>query len=60
MVAGEGFFQDGEETRAEAGEDLAEIGWFAEVDSGGCFKEIVSGGVWEEDLETFTGDAMCR
>ena len=27
------------------GEDLAEVKWSAEVDSGGCFKEIVYGGV---------------
>jgi hypothetical protein len=26
-------------------EDLAEVGWFAEIDNGGCFKEIVCGGV---------------
>ena len=36
-----------EGTRAEAGadEDFAEVGWSAEVDSGGHFKEIVCGGV---------------
>ena len=26
-------------------EDLAELGWFAEVDDGGYLQEIVSGGV---------------
>ena len=48
MVAGEGSFQGGEETRVEVGvsEDLTEVGWSAEVDSGGCFKEIVYDGVW--------------
>ena len=50
MVAGERFFHPFEVvrgTRAEASvdEDLAEVGWFAEVNSGGCFKEIVCGGV---------------
>ena len=47
MVAGEGSFQDDKEMRAEAGvgEDLAEVWWFAEVDSGGCFKKIVCDGV---------------
>ena len=28
-------------------EDLAEVGWSAEVDGGECLKEIVSGGVKE-------------
>ena len=38
-VIREGFFQSGEGTRAEAvvGEDLAEVGWSAEVNSKGCF-----------------------
>ena len=38
-VAEEGSFQGGEGTRVEAGvgEDLAEVGWSAGVDSGGCF-----------------------
>ena len=47
MIAREASFQGGLGMRAEAGvgEDLAEVGWSAEVDSGGDFKEIVSGGV---------------
>ena len=56
----EGSFQGGEVTRVETGvgEDLAEVGWSAEVDSGGCFKEIVCGGVSGEDVETFSEDAF--
>ena len=41
-VAGEGSIGGGGGTRAE---DLAEVGWFAEVDGGGCLQEIESGGV---------------
>ena len=41
MVAGEGSTGGGGGTR----EDLAEVGWFAEVDSGGYLQEIESGGV---------------
>ena len=42
-----GSFQGGEETRVEVGvgEDLAEVGWSVEVNSEGCFKEIVCDGV---------------
>ena len=40
-VAGEGSTCGGGGTRVE---DLVEIGWFAEVDGGGCLQEIVSGG----------------
>ena len=42
--AGEGPTSSGGETRAE---DLAKVGWPAEVDSR-CLKEIVHGGVWGE------------
>ena len=41
-VAGEGSTSSGEGTRAE---DLAEVEWSAEVDGGGYFQEIESGGV---------------
>ena len=41
-VAGEGSTGSGGGTRAE---DLAEVGRFAEVDGGGYFQEIESGGV---------------
>ena len=53
-----GIFSWGAGMRAEAGvgEDLAEVGWSVKVDGGGCLKEIVSGGVWEEDMEIFTKD----
>ena len=52
-VAGEGSTCGGEGTRTE---DLAEVGWSGEVDGGGYLKEIESGGVKEEDVETFTED----
>ena len=41
-VAGEGSTCCGGGTRAE---DLAEVGWFAEVDGGGYLQEIESGGI---------------
>ena len=41
-VAGEGSTGGGGRTRAE---DLAEVGWFAEVDGGGYLQEIDSDGV---------------
>ena len=37
MVTREGSFQGGERMWAEAGEDLAEVGWSPEVDSGFFF-----------------------
>ena len=49
-VAGEGSTGCGGGTGAE---DLAEVGCFAKVDSGGCLQEIESGGVCGEDVETF-------
>ena len=54
VVAGEGSFQDGEGKSAKVcvGEDLAEVGWFAEDDSGECFQETVGFGVQREDVET--------
>ena len=42
LAAGEGSTGGGGGTRAE---DLAEVGWFAEVDGGGYLQEIESGGV---------------
>ena len=47
MVAGVGSFQGSVGTRAEAGvcEDSTVVGWSAEVECGGCFKEIVIDGV---------------
>ena len=46
-VAGLGSFQGGEGmwVVVGVGEDLAEVGCSAEVDTGGCVKEIVSDGV---------------
>ena len=40
-VVGEGSFQGGESTKAEAdvAEDLAEVGWSAEVDKGVCLRK---------------------
>jgi hypothetical protein len=44
MVAGEGSFHSGGETRAEmgVGEDLEEVRWSTEAEGGGCLKEVVS------------------
>ena len=60
MVAGKGTFQGGEGTRAEVSvdEDLMEVGWSDEIDSGECFKEIVWPEFWEEDVETFMEDVI--
>ena len=52
-VVGEGSTGSGGGTRAEV---LAEVGCFAEVDGGGYLQEIESGGVFGEDVETFTED----
>ena len=42
MVTGEGSFHYGRGTRAEAGvcEDLTEVGWSADVDSGGVLRKL--------------------
>ena len=47
-VAGEGSIGGGGGTRAE-------VGQFAEVDSGGCLQETESGGVCGEDVYIYLG-----
>jgi hypothetical protein len=56
-VAGEGSFQGGKGTRAEAdvGEDLAYVGWSVEVDSGGVLRKLCvvgSARMWKPSLRT--------
>ena len=49
-------------TRAEVGvgEDLVEVGWSAEVDSGGCSKEIVSCGFFSPDYLHYCDVYRCE